>query len=125
MVGCGARRPAPTLAILRRRLAQLGMEKLNLSSCLQSLTFGLKSSQSMEKVSLPTGLQSFTFGLDLNQNVEKVSLSTGLLSFTYGLEFLPGGAAGRAPSAYHNCPPMSMFHVVLVGGAAMRTRSPA
>ena len=74
----------------------------------------------------PSSLMIMMLGYNLNLSVATAQLPIFHLCLTAGdCCLLPGGAAGRAPSAYHDCPPRRMFHVVLAGGAAMRTRSPA
>ena len=65
VVGCGARRPAPTLAILQRRLAQLGIlfDRCALPRSLQILiVLGRCFILSMAMANLPSSLLSLTIG---------------------------------------------------------------
>ena len=60
---------------------------IQLSSSLQSLTFGRRFNQSLEGTQLPSSLQSLTFGDYFDQSLEGIQLPCSLQSLTFGLKF--------------------------------------
>ena len=73
---------------LAERTTELDMlERTDLPSGLQSLTFGHRFNQSSERTALPNGLQSLTFGHEFNQSLERTTVPSGLQSLMFDETF--------------------------------------